>query len=257
LVEPTPFQGTNVPNSKFHLESQLRALERKNIVYAPHMYTGGAWNGELTRIDVNAEDLQRDIDGMLRTARDLSVPLWIGEHGVSSTAAGSAEWARAVTDKLDANAVGAAWWVYWADDTFGLLSPDKSEKNGVVDLVARPYPRRALGRIGAFSFDPESKRFVASVARTSEETFWIELAVPARHYRDGFSLSIRTVPGGKETSLGRFEAKTPTARTVEEVADCAWSGSTGACGILKISLAPSGGQECALTLMPIEKSEED
>ncbi len=169
-----------------------------NVVYAPHLYTE-TYGLPDRRYDGNANRITADYALALKEAVKLGGPLFVGEFGGNTDAAGGFLQATEnfVGDSMaeqDRRLIGGAVWAYFpSDNTFSIVDAQGQEKGALVDALARPYARRTAGIPTAMHFDLSSKEFVFSYSDDSAHAVAdpSEIFVPAdRHYPNGFSVEV-------------------------------------------------------------------
>jgi endoglycosylceramidase len=179
---------------------KLGKLDGENLVYSPHVYTGGMSVPTLG-YGGNAKLLAADVETAVKSAREAGVPLWIGEFGAGSRAPRSLEWAAEESRLYDLHMLGSAWWVYGRDDAFGVLDPQGKEKEKLLDILCRPYPVSFTGALESMSFDAKNNgEFRCRLAPPEDDAleFSTTIFIPKRHYDAGIKLS---VPGRFEVPV--------------------------------------------------------
>ena len=186
-------------------------LNRKNIVYAPHIY-----EGDKSRIRLWITRYQKD-------AAVSGAPLFIGEWGAATYEEADsslseqfrfidfyAETAH-VFDSLGLGSI-KPWFLgtrssyrepewegwdkdWWKDRYTWAIFRDYSavgsvERKYIIDIISRPYPQCVAGTIDSYGFDLPTRTFrLALSADNSLGTS--RIYIPAdRHYPDGFTVSI-------------------------------------------------------------------
>lgn len=183
-------------NHSLLFPSQLGRIDRPNLVYAPHLYTGGTWDG-VTGYHGTINQLRPEMDLCWQEAYEACVPLWIGEYGVGSAACRATEWIRDEVILQEGHEIGSAWWTYWRDDaSMGLLDAGGQEKVEILDILSRPYPLAIAGYPARISYDVATRVFTMTVEEEAGAQDPTEIFVPAdRHYAEGFTVSCNDAEG--------------------------------------------------------------
>jgi hypothetical protein len=133
-----------------------------NAVYAPHLYTE---TFGLPTLKYDGDHTKTDADYALAAseAAGYGVPLWVGEYGGSTEAAGGFRDAtelaiRHQLDAQDAHLAGGVVWAYFpTDNTFSLVDAAGNEKGALVDEWSRPYPQQTAGVPQALHYDVDTR----------------------------------------------------------------------------------------------------
>jgi endoglycosylceramidase len=141
FIEPSPFAAFGAPVRLPHLSAQ-------NLVYAPHLYDAAAI---LAARYVPALSLfPRSLRRLERTARNLGMPLLIGELGVLN---GVRDGARMMEDEcrlLDRAFASWTVWHYnptdvdWNDEDASIVTPSGGDRPWT-DALVRPFPSALAG----------------------------------------------------------------------------------------------------------------
>ncbi len=158
-----------------------------DIAYAPHSYDRDAESGK--GFDpAHRVDLLANVAALAKEARDRSAALWIGEYGAPGAAPGIAEYMTAQYDAAGAVAASNMVWAYDASVNYGLLNPDGSEKQSLLDVVVRPYPERIAGDPVSYAFDAATKTFTLTYRPTRSITAPTVVSVAPRLYPAGYTV---------------------------------------------------------------------
>ncbi len=121
----------------FTLNTAVRAIQARNLVYADHVYEGSLvppfWTGD-------PGPLADRFAQRAREARTLSAPWWVGEFGHDLTQPGAAGYADAALNDADDLGIGWAWWQWRENRYWGIR--DASGEHINLDFLrhlARPY----------------------------------------------------------------------------------------------------------------------
>jgi len=131
FIEPTPIGAVRTGLAR---PSAPSGEPHTNIVFAPHYYEGTT---ELRLPYAKDRARLRMLVGLVaRAARQLEMPLWVGEWG--NIPAGLGGGRECIRDCLDAFNTHLAGWCYWE---YGRTFP----KLPHLDLLTRPYPQAVAG----------------------------------------------------------------------------------------------------------------
>lgn len=185
------------------------------LVYAPHLYPFGLheqqdyslldeanialWRNERTK------DLQLQGTSML-----------VGEFGVSPDSQGFDQY---LTDALTMMDDFKSHWSYWSNDRGGWspLNADGTETPIMPHLV-RPYPRAVAGKIIAYHFDVDTKKFWVKFKSNTDIGAPTEIFIPQRHYPNGWELHVsNTQKWSKEWDFSRQVLKFKTEDNNKEI----------------------------------------
>ena len=176
-----------------------------NAVYAPHLYTETfgipdlKYDGDRTKTDA-------DYALAASEAAGFGVPLWVGEYGGSTEAAGGFRDATALAirhqlDAQDAHLAGGVVWAYFpTDNTFSLVDAAGDEKGTLVDEWSRPYPQQTAGVPQALHYDVDTRELTYTFVEDSTRKIpdpTIVFVPFARHYPGG--VVVDTTPGDTAT----------------------------------------------------------
>ncbi len=172
-----------------------------NFAYAPHSYDTSAESGQ--GFDPSHRTaLLANVAALADEARSLGGALWIGEYGSPQDAPGVVQYMTAQYDAAGAAAASSMYWDY-TEGGYGMLAPDGSEAQPLVDTLVRPYPERVAGDPVAWSFDATTSTFRLSYHPAGEVTAPTVLSVPARLYPHGYRVDCggcqATTQGGSLT----------------------------------------------------------
>jgi endoglycosylceramidase len=163
-------------------------LPYERLIYSPHLYPWEAANGG--GYVFGPDLIRRDVRHARTEANRFGAPLFIGETGMVSGAAGADLFTRDTTAILDDFLAHWTWWCYHKDDNqFGLVDRDGNDKETYHPYLARPYARATMGRVGAMSFDPEDALFELGFANAEGGDPDTRIWLPPRYYDAGFSVT--------------------------------------------------------------------
>ena len=181
-----------------------------DILYGPHLYTTThgfdnlGYTGERAAIvdDYGLAEVEAGVQDAV---------LWVGEHGghVDGFPVESEVFLIHALAEQDRRLCGGAVWAYFpSGNGFSLVEADGTEKPGVVDAFARPFPRRTAGTPRYLRYDARTRElwyvFDEDTTRTIPDP--TDVFVPAsRHYPDG--VDVWTLPSDQATL-------NPSARTL-------------------------------------------
>lgn len=176
-------------------------------VYAPHSYDTTAESGGGFP-PADAPKIVANVAALAGEARGLGAALWIGEYGGTASESGIADYMKAQYDGAGAVAASSMYWDY-TEGGYGLLNPDGSEAQPLVDSVVRPYPERVAGDPVSWSFDETSSTFTLRYHPDPSITAPTLVSVPARIYPGGYAVDC----GGCSSSVipGSLLITTPPA----------------------------------------------
>jgi endoglycosylceramidase len=180
FLEPASSRNLGIPTG-------LQRPTVDDVVYAPHSYDASAEQGQ--GFDpARREDLLANLAALAQEARALGAPLWIGEYGGIADHPHITEYMDAQYDGAAAAAAGTMVWAYDRSDGYGLLRPDGSEKQELLDALVRPYPARVAGDPVSYDFDEVSRTFTLVYLPDPGSRAPTEIVVPARVYPHGYQL---------------------------------------------------------------------
>jgi endoglycosylceramidase len=196
FLEPSSSRNLGVPTGL------KRPFAYPDVVYAPHSYDTDAEQG-LGFSPAQRTKLIANIAALRKEARALDAALWIGEYGGIASDAGITAYMDATYDGAAAVAGGSMYWEHTrGSQGYGLLEDDGSEKQALLDVLVRPYPRRVAGDPTGFAFDELSDRFsLTFTPGTVSGDAPTVIAVPERIYKGGYTVSC----GGCSVERGRGE----------------------------------------------------
>ncbi|MGH7293638.1 MAG: cellulase family glycosylhydrolase [Polyangiaceae bacterium] len=158
-----------------------------DFVYAPHSYDRNAESGNgFDPADVPA--IVANVAALAEEARALGGALWIGEYGGSQNEPGIAPYMAAQYDAAGAVAASTMYWDYTMGG-YGLLNPDGSEAQPLVDTLVRPYPELVAGTPVSWSFDAPTATFTTTYHPDRTIAGPSVIVVPARVYPAGYSIA--------------------------------------------------------------------
>lgn len=164
--------------------TRLPAPSFPNFAYAPHSYDTSAESGG--GFDpAHAQAVVANVAALADEARQLGGALWIGEYGSPQTASGVVAYMTAQYDGAGAVAASSMYWDY-TKGGYGMLAPDGSEAQPLVDTLVRPYPQRVAGDPIAWAFDAKTSTFTFTY-HPRASTAPTVLAVPDRLYPGGYT----------------------------------------------------------------------
>ncbi len=180
------------------LQPAFAPFDGDRVVYAPHYYHTGVHDDHVW--DADPEPVEEILATFQETAEDLGIPWWMGEWGGYTDSVNFDAYLRTLEGIYERDRVGAAYYDYSADDGgFSPLNTDHSEKEHVVDVLARVYPRAVSGRLVQVAFDDVEGTFRMTVTSVAGLDPAAELAFPhGRHYPDGYTVACSDPAGSWE-----------------------------------------------------------
>ncbi|HYS01291.1 MAG TPA: cellulase family glycosylhydrolase [Candidatus Eisenbacteria bacterium] len=121
----------------FTLNTAVRPIQARNLVYADHVYEGSLvppfWTGD-------PGPLADRFAQRVREAQALSAPWWVGEFGHDLTQPGAVGYADAALNNADDLHIGWAWW-QWRENRYWGIRDASGERVNLEFLrhLARPY----------------------------------------------------------------------------------------------------------------------
>lgn len=137
FVEPSLGRNVGFP-------TQLPALDRPLLVYAPHLYDPQAETGQ-GYAESSRAALLAHAAALAEEAHARGWPLWVGEYGGQPSTPGFTAYMDAVYDALAPFCAGSMYWHYGRDRAYGFFAPDGSVKPEVAAAISRPYPLAIAG----------------------------------------------------------------------------------------------------------------
>ncbi len=168
---------------QYGLQPALAPFPQGEIVYAPHYYDRGVhdehvWDGR----DAVVESV---FETYAETATMLDGPWLLGEYGGFTDSTDFDLYLRLILGLLEEHHAGSTYWTYdVGTGGFGPLNDDHSDKDHVVDVLARVYPRATAGALLEYRFDDVARTFTMTFAETDGLTPEVVLAIPDRHFYD-------------------------------------------------------------------------
>ncbi|WP_433479100.1 glycoside hydrolase family 5 protein [Spirillospora sp. CA-142024] len=146
MVEPT-YGDARVPDADL---AALTPTDRSNLIWSVHDYYAGndgvGYGDDDVAISPNPSDgttgydpadkanLAAHLQVQLDTASKAGMPLWIGEFGIGSGAAGHDGYIRDKVALYKSKGLGYAWWEYYDDGTFSMVD-ENDAWNAWVNLL--------------------------------------------------------------------------------------------------------------------------
>ncbi len=154
--------ATIMRNETFQMATEPLSDIGPDLVYAPHLYSG--WTSlYLFQQRIGVEDKQHDFAAAARQGEELELPVFNGEWAVNLNLDGALEDAQTHASLEDAYAIGSSWWAFeqavpgQGDDSISgaqaILDEERVPRQELVDILGRPYPIAAPGKIIGFSYD--------------------------------------------------------------------------------------------------------
>lgn len=169
------------------------------LVYFPHLYS----------VSFEANEVYAEDDDTLalweqereREVQTLQTPLLVGEWGLNQSFGGSE---RFVTEFLAMADQSTSGWAYWSADpgSWGPLLSDGSENLPLLDHLVRAYPKAVPGRLTSMVV-AEDHALTVVFDRDRKVDAPLVIAVPTRHFPDGFTVQVQTEGDWEE----RFDAE--------------------------------------------------
>lgn len=145
-------------------DSKLSSLNTDGLVYASHMYPRFSWRSWFDPGDTDTS-FPVLIDIQKSKAKELGMPLFIGEFGTPWTAlttVGRNRQVNTAMDALESKFINNAYWDFsaengsiWNEEDYSLIDDNGSPRG--LEVNVRPYLRRLTGSPVSQSFDPYSK----------------------------------------------------------------------------------------------------
>ncbi len=135
----------------------------KDLVYAPHLYSGWLLMYVLKR-RVSAEEKRKDFTRAMAQARAMKLPLWNGEWGVNLNLDGALEdlWTHCALE--DEFMLGSSYWAFQKavpgqgdasiSGAQSLMDEDRKVRQGALDRLSRPYPIQTPGKLTRLKYTP-------------------------------------------------------------------------------------------------------
>ncbi|MFI5298486.1 MAG: cellulase family glycosylhydrolase [Polyangiales bacterium] len=162
----------------------------EGLVFAPHYYQLTAFSDGPLRPD----EVSGSVQSWASTAAAWSVPLFLGEFGVSNTNSDAATLMTAHFDAFDALGVSGTEWEYsvaaesWNSETLGMVGADGTAFP-VAFAIVRPYARAVAGTAIVSAYDASSGVYTLSFA-PSLGTVFSDVSVPPAAYPTGSALTL-------------------------------------------------------------------
>lgn len=200
---------------QYGLQPALAPFPQGEIVYAPHYYDMGVhddhvWDGRDGVVESVFETYGE-------TATSLDGPWLLGEYGGYTDSTDFDLYLRLIFRLLEQHHAGSTYWTYDpGTGGFGPLNDDHSEKDHVVDVIARVYPKATAGELVEYSFEDVGRTFEMIFDEVPGVSPAVVLAVPDRHYEESPAVScggcdVQHDPATRELRLsfepggGRYE----------------------------------------------------
>ncbi len=156
-------------------------------VYAPHSYDTSAEMGDGFPL-ADVSKVVDNVAALASEAKALGGALWIGEYGTPNTATNAAAYMKAQYDGAGAVAASSMYWAYDMGG-YGLLNPDGSEAQPLVDAIVRPAPQLVAGDPISWAFDETTSTFTFRYHPSASIAAPTVLSVPTRIYPAGYAVS--------------------------------------------------------------------
>ena len=188
------------------------AVGRPNVVLSPYFHPN--LPDYLKKTDLQATGYDTLMRRLVQESRQFQMPLVLAGYGMPYPPERDAdkEYSKVfgtleafATNQLDSNDIGAArpWFsddrsytviggkrVSWSVFSGGLAKSVARERPAILDVFARPHPRRLSGTQPYYGWDVQNKRFVIRYVAKAGTT---EIFVPrSRHFKEGFGVGIGT-----------------------------------------------------------------
>ncbi len=220
--------ATVIRNETFELETEPLDDVDPDAVYAPHLYSGWILL-YLVGKPTAPGDKVRDFNKAVAQAKSLRLPLWNGEWGVNlNIPSGLADLARHAALE-DRHRIGSSYWAFermggqFTDGAQALLDASGQPRDGVLEVLARPYPMAVPGSLVAFSWAPERRTLQVEVEVSSVSAAPLVLFAPSRSLGECLQLTVDGPPEweAREAPLEEVWVKlNQTGRFVIQVAAC-------------------------------------
>lgn len=168
------------------MDPEFRRFTRPNVVYEPHYYYSGVHDHHA--YDPADKGFIANVFGFYQsTAVRLRTPWVLGEWGGFTDSTNFDVHLRDVLGLLEGFHAGA-WYYDLSRETNGFapLNDDGSEKPAVLNILSRVYPKATGGTLVDYSFDDVQHVFRMTLETRDGVTAPTVLALPARHYPNGF-----------------------------------------------------------------------
>ncbi|MCB9739755.1 MAG: cellulase family glycosylhydrolase [Deltaproteobacteria bacterium] len=161
------------------------------VVLAPHAYDPAVYVGGAA----NPQALGEVLGKWKALGESWGVPVWVGEIGYRNDRADAGAAAEQALAAADAHGIGLAWWEFslastlWNHERLSLVDEKGDEHAGLMDAVARPYPRAIAGGAPTFSWTPSQRRF--ELVYLAESGGVSEVVLPQRAFPDGVEIELQ------------------------------------------------------------------
>jgi endoglycosylceramidase len=184
------------PHIQNMYSSKLEPFSIRGLVYAPHLYDSLAVT---LRFDLLPNDMLfcHLLEAHQEKARELSLPLFVGEFGAPWSMEPSGARNMAVDDalqSLEANFIDCAYWDYsvrdvnaWNEEDFSLIDEEGQPRGFEVNV--RPYLARLEGQPISQSFNCRTKAFLVRF-KSRPGLPPAVIRVPKVQYPQGFKLRL-------------------------------------------------------------------
>ncbi len=178
-------------------DSKLSAFNISHLVYASHIYPSFSWRAWFDP-SYKGVSFPALLDIQRNKAKELGMPLFIGEFGTPWTAATAANRNRQINiamDALESEFINNAYWDFsaengsiWNEEDYSLL--DNNGQPRGLEVNVRPYLRRLAGSPISQSFNPYSKNYNLTFEGNPGLAPTIVYLPEKVHYPDGFVVCI-------------------------------------------------------------------
>ncbi|MCW2545337.1 MAG: hypothetical protein JWM40_2889 [Frankiales bacterium] len=157
FVEPDVARATLTPEPTELLPFSVFS-DYRNVVYAPHVYTGVFTADAIAGQPGALQSAQADWDAAVADARRLGLPIWVGEFG--NGPAEDRTFLLPAFAQMNARGIGGAMWIWQENHNDTNASQTWSVAGTPREVtVARGYPSVIGGRLLSLSDDPLAHTF--------------------------------------------------------------------------------------------------
>ena len=158
-----------------------------NYVYAPHSYDRNAESGN-GYDPADTPGIVSNIAALAQEAQARGGALWIGEYGGTQGEPGIVPYMTATSDGASAVSGSTMYWDYTMGG-YGLLAPDGTESQPLVNTLVRPYPEVVGGDPQGWTFDGSTSTFVLTYHPDRSVAAPTVVVVPSRVYPSGYAVA--------------------------------------------------------------------
>jgi endoglycosylceramidase len=177
FVDPAGLDGVSAKTSMHRPEG--------DFVFAPHYYPTSS----------RPDEVLAGFQSWAQQGAEWSVPVWVGEFGVSRTLAVARDFLTAELQALDATGLGGACWEYsvenssWNGETNSVVASDGTEYPDAAALI-RPFARAVAGADVEQQWDQTTSTFTLSYTASPAWPGVTEIQLPKRAYPKGHAVTL-------------------------------------------------------------------